>query len=149
MKPIRKVVVAALAASMMLVVAAPMPTVGAATMAAKPVPSLTVSTAYTQFVSARRAFVQYRAFKNPALVRWGTDDTRYVRVSGTVVDFKTTMTFDIEGAEATTFVPAERAAMWIRVRRFRATDGKVHTGWYDAHGGKGFERTPVTSLLPA
>lgn len=149
MKRIRKIVVAAVAASMILVAAAPMPTAGAATTAARSVPSLSVDAAYTQFVSARRAFVQYRAFKNPALVRWGTDGTRYLRVSRTVVDFKTTMTFDIQGPEASTFVPAERAALWVRVRRFRASDGKVHTGWYDAHGGKGFERTPVTSLLPA
>ena len=149
MKRIRNIVVAAVAGSMVLVAAAPMPTAGAATMAAKPVPFLRVDAAYKQFVSARGAFVQYRAFKNPALVRWGTAGTRYQRVNRTVVDFKTTMTFDIQGAEATSFVPAERAALWIRVRRSRAPDGKIHTRWYDAHGGKGFERTPVTSLLPA
>ena len=99
-------------------------------------------------MSARAAFVQNRAFANPALVRWGIDGVRYMRISRVVVDFKTTMTLDIAGAEGA-YVPAERAALWIRVRRSRASNGKIRTTWYDAHGGKGFERTKIVSLLPA
>jgi hypothetical protein len=49
---------------------------------------------YKQFVSAREAFVQYRAFAHPTLVRWGTDGAQYPWVSRVVVDFKTTRTLD-------------------------------------------------------
>jgi hypothetical protein len=114
----------------------------------KPVPTLTVSAAYKQFVSARAVFVQFRAFTRPDLVRWGTDGTRYQRLSPTVVDFKATMTFDIAGAEPGQYVPAERAALWVRVRRARDAKGVVRTRWYDAHGGTGFARTPITTLVP-
>jgi hypothetical protein len=117
--------------------------------AAKPVPFLSVDAAYKQFVSARAAFVQLRSFERPDLVRWSYDALRYRRMSRTVVDWKTTMTFDIPGAEPSQYVPAERAALWIRVRRFRDAKGVVRTRWYDAHGGTGFERTPVTTLVPA
>jgi len=150
MKCLRSITVAAIAASMMIAAitaAVPAPA-GAVTAAAKPVPGLSVGDAYKQFVSARAAFVQYRAFANPALVRWGIDGVRYMRISRVVVDFKTTMTLDVAGAEGA-FVPAERAALWIRVRRSRAPNGKIHTTWYDAHGGKGFERTKIVSLPPA
>jgi len=147
MKFLRSITLAVIAASIMISAAVPVPA-GAAASATKPVPTLRVGVAYKQFVSARAAFVQYRAFANPALVRWGTDGVRYLRVSRVVVDFRTTMTFDIAGAEGA-YVPAERAALWIRVRRTRAPDGKVQTTWYDAHGGKGFERTTIVSLLTA
>jgi hypothetical protein len=147
MSSIRNTLLAALAGVLLIAGAVPA-TVGAAPPARKPVPSLSVSAAYTQFVSARAAFVHYRAFANPALVRWGMEGTRYLRVGPSVVDFKAVITFDIATAEGA-YVPAERAALWVRVRRYRAPNGRIRTTWYDAHGGKGFERTPITNLLPA
>jgi len=119
----------------------------AAPLTAKPVPMLSIDASCAQFVSARGAFVQFRAFQRPDLVRWGYDGARYRRLSRTVVDWKSTLTFDIAGAEPGQYVPAERAALWIRVRRFRDAKGVVRTRWYDAHGGTGFARTPVTTLV--
>jgi hypothetical protein len=120
----------------------------AAPPTAKPVPFLAVDAAYKQFVSARGAFVQFRAFARPDLVRWSIDVVRYRRLSRTVVDWRTTMTLDVAGAEPGQYVPAERAALWIRVRRFRDTKGVVRTRWSDAHGGTLFQRTPITTLVP-
>ena len=120
----------------------------AAPPTAKPVPFLTVGAAYQQFVSARGAFVKLRAFQRPDLVRWSADGVRYRRMSRTVVDFKSTLTFDTAGAEPSQYVPAERATLWVRVKRYRNAKGVVRTRWYDAHGGKLFERTPITTLTP-
>ena len=69
-------------------------------------------------------------------------------MSRTVVDFKSTLTFDTAGAEPSQYVPAERATLWVRVKRYRDAKGVVRTRWYDAHGGKLFERTPITTLTP-
>jgi hypothetical protein len=121
----------------------------AAPPAAEPVPFLSVDAAYTQFVSARAAFVQFRAFARPDLARWSYTGLRYRRMGRTVIDWRTTMTFDIAGADPNQYVPAERAALWIRVRRLRAAKGVVRTRWYDGHGGGGFNRTPITTLTPA
>jgi hypothetical protein len=120
----------------------------AAPPAAKPVPFLSVDAAYKQYVSARGAFIQVCAFKRPDLQRWSQDSLRYVRVSRTVVDWKATMSFAIAGAEPNQFVTAQQATLRIRVRRFRDAKGVVRTRWYDAHGGSGFARTPVTTLVP-
>lgn len=136
----------AFAAGLALAVASP---AVAAPPTTKPVPFLSVGAAYKQFVSGRAAFVHFRAWQRPDLVRWTYDALRYQRLSRTVVDWKTTMTFDIAGAEAGQYVPAERAALWLRVRRFRDAKGIVRTRWYDAHGGTGFQRTPITTLAPA
>jgi hypothetical protein len=135
----------AIVVGLSLAMAAP---VAAAPPAAKPVPFLGVEASYRQFVSARGTFVHLRAFQRPDIVAWSSDGARYRRLSRTVVDWKSTLTFEITGAEPDQYVPAERATLWIRVRRFRDAKGIVRTRWYDAHGGDGFARTPVTTLVP-
>jgi hypothetical protein len=148
MKFNRSIIVAAVVAGLMALGAAPaVAGAAAAPSPTKPATYLSVAAAYQQFVSARRAFVQYRGFVNPALVRWHVEGTRYRRLGQSVIDFRTPMTFDVAGPE-NSYIPAERAELWVRVRRFRAPNGRIRTTWYDAHGGTGFARTPVTTIPP-